>query len=47
MELTGTREAPDGAQDHITAAGDTYETALTTLRQRIPEGHQLIVIRTN
>lgn len=47
MELTGTIEAPDGSQDHITAAGDTYDAALTTLRERVPEGHRLIVIRVN
>ncbi|WP_432246113.1 hypothetical protein ACRB8A_19720 (plasmid) [Arthrobacter sp. G.S.26] len=48
MELTGTIEAPDGSHDHVTAAaGDTYDAALTTLRERVPEGHRLIGIRTN
>ncbi|WP_164468855.1 hypothetical protein [Arthrobacter sp. Leaf141] len=47
MELTGTIEAPDGSHDHVTAAGDTYDVALSTLRERVPEGHRLIVIRTN
>jgi hypothetical protein len=47
VELTGTIESPEGAQGYITAAGDTYEAALSTLRERVPEGHRLIVIRTN
>ncbi|CAM3131021.1 hypothetical protein PSET11_00249 [Arthrobacter ulcerisalmonis] len=47
MELTGTIEALDGSQDHITADGATYEGALASLRQRSPDGHRLFVIRTN
>lgn len=45
MELTGTIEASDGSQDHITANGPTYDAALSTLRERVPEGYRLIVVR--
>ncbi|WP_285240296.1 hypothetical protein [Pseudarthrobacter sp. MEB009] len=45
MDLTGTVDAPDVSHDHITAAGETYDAARTTLRERVLEGHRLIVIR--
>jgi hypothetical protein len=47
VEITGTIQAPDGSQDRITATGEGYGAAHAALLQRIPEGHQLIVIRSS
>jgi hypothetical protein len=47
VEITGTIQSPDGSQNRITATGEGYSAAHAALLQRIPEGHQLIVIRTS
>ena len=46
MEITGTIQGPDGATERIAAQGTTYDAAKEALYARIPEGHQLIAIRT-
>ena len=47
MEITGTIQAPDGSYEHISVQGATYEDAREALTEKIPEGHQLLVIRTD
>ena len=37
----------DGSIDHITAHGDTYDTAKTALEAALPEGTKLIAVRTD
>ena len=44
--LTGTVSTADHQHDHISAEGNTYEEARAALDTLIPEGQQLIVIRT-
>ncbi|MET3142520.1 UNVERIFIED_ORG: hypothetical protein ABIB13_002237 [Arthrobacter sp. UYEF2] len=46
MEITGTIEDSCGVHTRVTALGATYEEAKTALEALVPEGHQLIVIRT-
>jgi hypothetical protein len=37
----------DGSIDHITAHGDSYDTAKAALEAAIPDGTKLITIRTD
>ena len=46
MILTGTISTADHQHDHISAEGNTYDEARAALDALIPEGQQLIVIRT-
>lgn len=47
MEITGTIRTPNGETSRITASGTTYDEARATLDTLIPEGAQLIAIRTD
>ena len=47
MILTGTISTPDHQHDHISAEGNTYDEARAALDALVPEGQQLIVIRTD
>lgn len=47
MEVIGTVQTPEGQWERISGRGDNYEAAHAAMSALIPEGHQLIVIRTN
>lgn len=48
MELTGTiRNAETTETSHITASGATYDEARAALDALVPEGAQLIALRTD
>jgi hypothetical protein len=47
VEITGTIQSADCSIDHITAHGDSYDTAKAALEAAIPEGAKLIAIRTD
>ena len=47
MELIGTIQRADGSIDYITAQGDSYDHAKAALEAAVPEGTQLIAIRTD
>ncbi|GAB2709915.1 hypothetical protein ACX801_12530 [Arthrobacter bambusae] len=47
MEVILTIEAPDGTQSTVRAAAGSYEEARTSAEALVPEGHRIIVIRTD
>jgi hypothetical protein len=47
VEITGTIQAPDGGYERVSVQGATYEGAREALNEKIPEGHKLLVIRTD
>ncbi|GAA2174953.1 hypothetical protein GCM10009784_15400 [Arthrobacter parietis] len=48
MELTGTiRDAEAAETSHLTATGATYDEARAALDALIPDGAQLIALRTD
>jgi hypothetical protein len=47
VEITGTLQSADGSIDHITAYGDSYDTANSALEAALPEGTKLLAIRTD
>lgn len=47
MEITGTIQAPDGSYERVSVQGESYEDAREVLNGKIPEGHKLLVIRTD
>jgi hypothetical protein len=46
VEISGTIEDANGAQDRVTVQGSSYEEAKAALDAAVPDGHKLIVIRT-
>ena len=47
MEVILTIEAPDGTQSTVNATAGSYEEAKTSAEALVPEGHRIIVIRTD
>jgi hypothetical protein len=47
VEITGTIQAPDGSYERVSVQGASYEDAREALNEKIPEGHKLLVIRTD
>ena len=47
MEITGTIQAPDGSYERVSVQDEIYEAAREALNESIPEGHKLLVIRTD
>ena len=47
VEITGTIQAPDGSYERVSVQGATYEDAREALNEKIPEGHKILVIRTD
>lgn len=46
-KITGTFEDPSGSHERIDAEGATYEQARRAVNANMPEGHNLIAIRSN
>lgn len=47
MEITGTIRTPGAETSRISASGATYDEARAALDAAIPEGAQLLAIRTD
>jgi hypothetical protein len=45
--MAGTIQAPDGSSERVSVQGATYEDAREALNEKIPEGHELLAIRTD